>query len=251
MVITSRSNERVKAIRALERKKERAASGLHRIEGEKTIREAIDSGAVLSDVFIEDGYVSTLSFADAAVYTVSRDVLCCLSDCETPQGIVATVKTPALTPPERYPAGLIAVLDCVQDPGNVGTILRTADAMGAVGILFSSDSADPFSPKVLRSAMGSTYHIPVWQGELGCELAKLTAQGFTCLCGHLHGSEELPPVTNAMALVIGNEGNGVPEAHAALCYRYRLPMFGRAESLNASVAAGILLYEIAIKMKGI
>lgn len=251
MIITARSNERIKNVRALERKKVRDEMGLHLIEGRKIIREAVQAGMQLVDVFYEnESAIAAIDFGDANLQQVSHEVMTALSCCETPQGIVATVKTPALTPPSDYPAGLLVVLDHLQDPGNEGTILRTADAMGACGVLLSSDCADVFSPKVLRSAMGSTYHLPIWQGELASELPKLSSNGFVCICGHLHGEESLPAFADRVALVIGNEGNGVSEENAALCKKYRLAMFGRAESLNASVATGIMLYQLATKMRG-
>lgn len=148
----------------------------------------------------------------------------------------------------RVPRRLIVILDRVQDAGNLGTIVRTADAFGAAGVFVGTGSADPFSGKALRAAMGSTYHLPVWQGDAAAALDALAAQGFVCLCGHLQGEAALPDVTARMALVIGNEGNGVSDAVAARCLRYRLPMPGRAESLNAAVAAGILIYELAMRM---
>ena len=92
--------------------------------------------------------------------------------------------------------------------------------------------------------MGSVYHLPVSVTDIPAALRALNEQGYTCLCGHLKGSETLPPKTDRMALLVGNEGNGVTDASAALCYPYRLPMPGRAESLNAAVFGAILLYEL-------
>ncbi|MEA4914600.1 MAG: RNA methyltransferase [Christensenella sp.] len=244
MIIESRANERVKEARKLLLRKERKESGLHLIESEKLVREAVSSGAAIVSCFIEDGF-AFVPPESAVTYTVTRAVLESLCDSQTPQGIVAVVETPALTPPEQYPAGLVVVLDGVQDPGNVGTILRSADAFGAKGLLLSPACADVFAPKTLRAAMGSTYHLPVWQGELVPELQKMQQQGFTLLCGDLRGVETLPTLNVSVALVIGSEGNGVSDAVARQCERYRLPMRGRAESLNASVAAGVLLYVVS------
>ncbi|HWQ58192.1 MAG TPA: RNA methyltransferase, partial [Clostridia bacterium] len=108
--------------------------------------------------------------------------------------------------------------------------------------------ADPFAPKPLRAAMGSVYHLPIWQKALPGELARMKEQGFALICGHLKGSGELPEPGERCALVIGSEGQGVSDEVAALCQKYRLSMYGFAESLNASVAAGILIYEIARAM---
>ena len=192
MIIESRANERVKEARRLLLRKERKESGLHLIEGDKLVREAISSGAKIVSCFVEDGFAFTPP-EGAIHYTVTRAVLESLCESQTPQGVVAVVETPALTPPQTYPNGLVVVLDGVQDPGNVGAILRSADAFGATGLLLSPACADAYAPKTLRAAMGSTYHLPVWQGELLPELSSMRLQGFTALCGDLNGSETLPP----------------------------------------------------------
>ena len=238
MIITSRSNERVKRARALQDAKARKETDLHLIEGDKLIRDAVASGARVKTVF---ALASAPVFDGVETVAVSESVLDALCTSKTPQHMCAVVETPPCGCPEAYPDGLLIVLDRLQDPGNLGTILRTADALGASGILISPDCADPFSPKALRAAMGSTYHLPLYVGELVPELKKLSAQGFTCVCGHLKGEESLPAAQNRMALVIGNEGQGVSEQTAALCVRYRMPMRGRAESLNAAVFAALLM----------
>ena len=247
MIIESRANERVKEARRLLLRKERKESGQHLIEGDKLVREAVASGARIVSCFIEEGFTFTPP-EGAVIHAVTRAVLESLCESQTPQGVVAVLETPALTPPETYPGGLVLVLDGVQDPGNVGAILRSADAFGAAGLLLSPACADAYAPKTLRAAMGSTYHLPVWQGELLPELAKMRQQGFTAVCGDLRGSETLPALSANVALVIGSEGSGVSEAVAEQCERFRLTMRGRAESLNASVAAGVLLYVVSEAM---
>lgn len=252
MLITSRNNETIKRVRALTSRKARLEQGVHLIEGEKTLREAISSGVSIVDGFVEEGnthWERLLLDCGANVYQVTRSVMESITDAKTPQGVCAAVRTPSLSVPDVYPAGLIVALECVQDPGNVGTIIRTADAMGAVGVLLSEGCADPYAPKTMRSAMGSTYHLPIWQGEIETELQCLHNDGFVCICGHLQGESVLPHPKDRCVVVIGNEGNGVGEQTAALCWKYRLPMYGRAESLNASVAAGILVYELAKLMR--
>lgn len=251
MLIESTRNERVKRAKALANRKGRAEQGLHFLEGEKLVREAIISGATFGDAFVEEGHElmeAVLTGSGAMVYTVKRAVMESLTLTDTPQWVCATVHTPDAPLPEFYPAGLIVALDRVQDPGNLGTILRTADAMGACGLLLGEGCADPYAPKPLRAAMGSIYHLPVWQGDLGKELGRLRTQGYVCVCGHLKGGDSLPEPGERCALIIGNEGSGVSEAVASQCHRYRLPMYGFAESLNASVAAGILIYELAKRM---
>jgi TrmH family RNA methyltransferase len=253
MLIESTRNDRVRDARALSGKKGRLEQGLYLIEGEKLVREAVMSKAKLSEAFIEEGHEDIqleLEKAGAHVFMVTRTVMENLTTTDTPQFVCASVKVPGTAVPEIYPEGLIVVLDAVQDPGNLGTIIRTSDAMGAKGVLLGSGCADPFAPKPVRAAMGSVFHIPVWQGEAEKELDKLKRQGFTPVCGHLKGEERLPAVGGKCAVVIGNESSGVSCAAADKCFKYRLSMYGKAESLNASVAAGIMLYEIARAMRG-
>ena len=248
MLIQSTRNPTVKRVRSLLTKKGRRETGLHLIEGERLVAEAVSSGAEIDSLFVEEGR-ELVYCPNGSVSLVTRHVLESMTDTDNPQSVCAAVKTPDIKLPAEYPEGLIVALDCVQDPGNMGTIIRTADAMGAAGLLLSSGCADPFGPKVLRSTMGSIYHLPIWQGELTAELVKLKSEDFRPICGHLAGNEILPEPGRRCVLIIGNEGNGVSDAVAELCDKYRLPMFGRAESLNASVAAGIMMYEIAKEMR--
>lgn len=252
MLIESTRNERVKLARALSARKGRNEQGLHFIEGDKLVREAVVSGAELVEAFIEEGHdlmAAVLEGSGATVHTVKRAVMESLTHTETPQWVAATVKTPEPVLPEFYPEGLTVVLDGVQDPGNLGTIIRTADAMGAAGVMLGAGSADPYAPKPLRAAMGSVYHIPIWRDVmLANELPRMKEQGFVLICGHLKGSPVLPAPGSRCALIIGNEGSGVSDEVASLSEKYRLPMYGFAESLNASVSAGILIYEISKQM---
>ena len=241
MIITSRSNDRIKAVQKLQSAKARKETGLHLIEGDKLVSDAIASGAKVQTVYALE---SVPPFDGIETVFVGESVLEALCNAKTPQRMCATVETPSCACPEAYPDGLIVVLDRLQDPGNLGTILRTADALGAVGVLLSPDCADPFSPKSLRAAMGSTYHLPVWTGSLETELDRLIRQGFTCVCGHLAGGDSLPAPSKRMALVVGNEGQGVSDAVASRCIRYRMPMRGRAESLNAAVFAALMIQSL-------
>ncbi len=255
MRIESRSNETVKRVKGLSAAKNRLTLGLHLIEGRKLLQEAISSLIPVREAFFEESAIEALPEEHAAlvaggtkVYTVTRPVLEAMCDTSTPQGVCAAVETPASI--DAFPAGMLVALDTVQDPGNLGTIIRTADAMGASALLFSDGCADPYSPKALRAAMGSTYHVPLWRGGLYDALQALKRDGYTLLCGHLHGSERLPAPGEKCVIVIGNEGNGVSEEIAALCTLVKLPMYGRAESLNASMAAGLMMYEVAGRMHG-
>ena len=241
MIITSRANETIKAVKALQQHKERERTGQHLIEGDKLVRDAALSGADLVTVYATEG---TEVPAFAPVVYVSEYVMESISSQKTPQHLCAVVQTPDTGCPAVYPSGLIIALDRLQDPGNLGTILRTADALGASGILLSEDSVDPFSPKALRAAMGSTYHLPIWIGSLPEQLKKCKEQGFICICGHLKGNSALPEHREKCVLVVGNEGNGVSDEVAEICIPYRLPMRGKAESLNAAVFAALLMQKM-------
>ncbi|MBO4848521.1 MAG: RNA methyltransferase [Clostridia bacterium] len=247
-MITSARNDKIKEIRSLASKKGRRETGLHLIEGERLVLDVLASGIVPDTVLVAEWNTTAgakLEALGVPYIEVTAEVMKAASDTDSPQGVLAAVRTPDTLPPEEYPRGLIVCLDRIQDPGNLGTVLRTADAFGAAGVLVGEGSVDPFMPKAVRAAMGSTYHVPVWQGELKTELRRLREQGFGLICGHLAGSGELPDLPRDRALVIGNEANGVSPETAEECFLYRLPMKGRAESLNAAVAAAILIYKLS------
>ena len=240
--ITSRTNPRIQRARSLRESKYRKETGCHFIEGDKLVREALSSGAALETVFVREGYGGEVDFP-CETLLVTDAVMDALSMAGTPQSLCAVARTPSMALPEAF-AGTVLLLEDVQDPGNVGTLIRTADALGADAVILSPKCADPFSPKTLRSSMGSVYHLPVYVTDIPTALRALNDQRYTCLCGHLRGSEILPPKSSKMALLVGNEGNGVTNEAAALCYAYRLPMPGKAESLNAAVFGAIMLYEL-------
>lgn len=247
-MITSVKNESIKQMRSLLTKKGRRETGLHLIEGERLVFDAALSGAEIVSALVSEGHEDIekrLSDAGITYLLATEEVLASVCDTDSPQGVCAAVRTPALTPPAAYPEGLIVCLDRIQDPGNLGTVLRTADAFGAKALLLSEGCVDPYSPKAVRAAMGSTYHIPVYQGDIVKELTRLGDEGFFLVCGHLKGKEALPGLPEKRVLIIGNEANGVSDEAAALAYLYRLPMKGRAESLNAAVAAAILIYKLS------
>ena len=249
--ITSTKNETVKLLRSLKERSSRRESGLLLIEGERLVFDALASGLALEHTLVELGAEGIMKRLDELgfYYTpVSRAVLEAVSDTRSPQGIAAAIRAPKLTPPEHYPDGLIVALDRLQDPGNLGTVIRTADAMGAGAILLGEGCTDPFSPKALRSAMGSSLRLPIFAGELTGELKRLADEGKTLVCGHLSGESVMPQIGKSCVVVIGNEANGVSSEVAALCSLWRLPMYGGAESLNASVAASIMIYELSKKL---
>ena len=172
-----------------------------------------------------------------------------MSDTMTPQGILAVVRQPvsSLEKLLNDPAPFFMVLENIQDPGNLGTILRTAEGAGVNGILMSRDTVDIFNPKTIRSTMGSVYRVPFLYVEDICEtVRKLKNKGISAYAAHLKGtgSYDEQDYTKGTAFLIGNEGNGLTDELADLADTYiRIPMYGKVESLNAAIASAVLMYE--------
>ena len=247
--ITSTSNPVVKRLRALKDAKARKETGLFLIEGEVMIREALKCGLMPTEALseTESALTNELQKAGARVFLAARSAIESAADTKTPQGVCASFRMPennALPENAKY----IIALDGVQDPGNVGTIWRTADAAGFNGILFGKGCADPYSPKVQRAAMGSGFRVAIEECVLTDALSQYKKQGYSIITSALDGSPlyERPEVSEkGFILIIGNEAKGVSEPVQAMStMRLKIPMRGGAESLNAAIAAGILMYEL-------
>ena len=243
--LTSLKNPKVQSWRSLKDRKGRKETGCFLVEGRKMVEEALRSAFPVEAVLVDEGRLAELSLpANVPVYALPEHVLAAVCDTKTPQGLAAVVR---MTGSDSLGSRLVA-LDGVQDPGNVGTIIRTADAAGLDGVLLSAQCADAFSPKVLRATMGSVFRMGIRVTEdLPGELTRLTQEGFSVLSSQLAGTPfyEREPVGERFCLVIGSEGNGVtPEVQQVATHRVKLPMRGGAESLNAAVAAGIMMYEL-------
>jgi RNA methyltransferase, TrmH family len=253
-IITSVHNPAVQAARDLQAKRGRDESGLFLCEGEHMVAEAArNAPRDVTAVFVEEGreerfapLLATLS--EALCYVVPASVLKAISEVKTPQGIAATARKPKPTNPAS-PGNRAVLLENLQDPGNVGAILRTADAAGFDACLLAPGCADPFSPKALRATMGSVFRVPVAEVEGAAETARaLAGAGYAVIASVLNGEDffRRKPLPEKVCLIIGNEGAGVtPETIEAATHRYRLPMRGGAESLNAAAAAAVFLFEIA------
>ncbi|MDR3052071.1 MAG: RNA methyltransferase [Oscillospiraceae bacterium] len=251
--VTGVHGAQARALRALKDKKERQAAGCFLIEGGKMVREALRCGSVRT-ALVDENRLAEYEDLTQALAAVGTQVLCApahvlaaVCETRTPQGIAAAAALPV--PPAGVAGDLLVALDGVQDPGNVGTILRTADAAGFHGLLLGPGCADVYGGKALRATMGSIFRVPVRQTpDLATALADLRGQGWAVLTGELGGTDFFArgalPVRQA--LVIGSEGGGVsPAVSAQATHRLALPMRGGAESLNAAVAAGIMMYALA------
>jgi len=248
--ITSTANPRVKAWRQLLTPDGRRAHGLFLAEGEHLAREAVRAGAsecILISKENLDQY-RDLPHEGLSVIPVSRQVIAFLSDSRTPQGILAVCRMPEPKIPEHAGPRLVA-LNRVQDPGNVGAILRTMDAAAFAGLLIDPGCADPFSPKALRASMGAVFRVPVYPCKsLDEALGRLP--GHTLVAGDLNGAPYYnhPPFGDRVCLMVGNEGSGLEEGLLKRAdHRLKLPIPGGAESLNAAVAASLMIYDILLR----
>ena len=238
MEITSLDNQLVKKIASLHKKKFRDEYELFFIEGMKSIKEAINFNQEIEYILYSPDMVEY--DLDIEGIEVSKEILCKISDTVTPQGIIAVCKIKEEKIDVLKGKKKIVYLDKVQDPGNVGTIIRTADAFGIDCVVLSKECADIYSPKVVRSTMGSIFHLPVIRDVGVEELKKLNMKIYS---SSLDGDEEFKIEDNSI-LVIGNEGNGISEETKEITDEFiKIRMPGNAESLNASIAAGILMYE--------
>lgn len=254
-MITSMQNTKVKKIiQLLNKSKTRKKEGLFIVEGKKIISE-IDKSR-FSEIFVTETYyenqrtyVDGLIQENIRIEIVSDSIMKHISGSVTPQGILGIIK---IVPMElnilmdKKP--LIIILENIQDPGNLGTIIRTADAVGASGIIISKGSVDVYNPKVVRATMGSIFRVPIIsESNLREDINILREKGIEILASHLQGSSNIYDcdLTHGVGILIGNEGNGLSEDITQLAHKnIKIPMIGRSESLNAGVATSIIAYEV-------
>ena len=242
--IQSRQNAALKHLARLGReRKYRRSTGEMLCEGEKMLGEALRSGAKLKTVLVRDGWDSPLvkeaEEQGASLYSAPDALFKLASEVETPQNVIFSCEQPQWTAD--------ALLDGLQDPGNLGTILRTAEAFALGAVVLCEGCADPFSPKVVRSTMGAVFRLPCVALPLAEAAEKLHKNGLPLYATALH--EDSVPLSSVSlskaAVIIGSEGKGVTEQALRLSdRRVIIPMKGRAESLNAGVAAAIVIYEM-------
>ena len=247
--ISSKDNKIFRLCEQLSHKKYRDKLGLYLIEGENLLEEAVKNGAGIKTVLMCRDYRGSLFGTEDKAFCLSDKLFEQLSQTETTQGIMAIVEKPELSPDLflNRGGGNFIVLDRLQDPGNIGTILRTADAAGYELAIVMKGTADVFSPKAVRAATGSLFRMPVVFMDSVDELMEFTrAAGkklvATCFDTDRYYYDE--NLKGNIALIIGNEGSGISrELIECSDLKIKIPMHGNIESLNASVAAGILMYE--------
>ena len=246
--ITSRKNPLLMKIRKLSSGSARARreAGEYLGDGVKLLEEALCWEAPLTTVVVTEGaQVPELPQGVRAIQ-VPQDVMETISPMNTPQGALFLARLPETTLPERLEGRRYLVLDGVQDPGNVGTVWRTADAFGAAGLFLLPGCAEPFAPKTVRATMGACFRLPVWEGTLEDLTGLLARSAVSLYAAALRDdTEDIRSVPlGSAAVVIGSEGRGVSQPVLDACRAtLKIPMRDRCESLNAAVAASVVLWE--------
>ncbi|MBP1968847.1 TrmH family RNA methyltransferase [Virgibacillus natechei] len=243
-MITSVKNNKVKAWRKLHKRKERTDSGTFLIEGLHLLEEAKDSDWTILEIIVQDTIELPDWSTEFSIEVVSDHVFQHISQTKTPQGIAAVV---GIHFPDKWTGNHMLLIDSVQDPGNLGTIIRTADASGFSGIVLGNETVDLYNDKVIRSTQGSIFHIPIYQANLQEEIVQLKKNGFNVWATALMNARSYNEVevSEKVALIVGNEGAGVQSELLQLADTIvNIPIYGKAESLNVSVAAGILMYHV-------
>ncbi len=256
--IISAENLIIKEVNRLHAKKGRQETGLFFFEGIKLLEEAINSDIAVERILVSDGflekhrleeYLPDFLLNKIEVLNLSDSLFLKISESVTPQGVLVVARQMNYSMDSVLKVGnpLLVYLHDLQDPGNLGTILRSADAAGASGVLLSPGTVELYNPKVIRGAMGSVFHLPVLENQGIFALELLKKKGFRLIASLLEeGTQPLYEVdlTGPTCLVIGNESAGLPESISHLADRkVKIPMKGKAESLNAGVAASVMLFE--------
>lgn len=264
--ITSKDNKILKEVRSLLQKKNREKLGKYLIEGQRIVEQAIEVSYPLEKVIFQEDVLlkneelknlsNKLDANGIQVISIDEKLFKDISQVENSQGIIAVAnivedeKTEDIIN-ENFSFGV--VLDKIQDPGNLGTILRTAEALGADFLFLLKGCVDLYNPKTVRSTMGSIFTMKVYSGTHEELLEVKEAGKYKLVSADLKGakfSNQIEKYENKTMLVIGNEGNGISKEVLEMSdIRVKIPLLGRAESLNASMAAGILIYDIKQKIK--
>ena len=249
--INSKDNPKLKAVRALVRsKKDRRAASAFVIEGVRALSALVDGSALpqykLKEVWVSSDSPELAQQFNVPIYAIAHDMMEQLSDCRTSQGILGVVEyTQELLAinPEK---GNYLLVDGLTDPGNLGTLIRSAVAFGFDGVFLHGDTVEVFNPKTVRASMGALPFIHCW--ETGEEVFKILAEaGYDLILAVIHGGENLHEMKFCLknVLVIGNEAHGVSDAvQKRAARRLSIPMSGNVESLNAAVAGALCMFSI-------
>lgn len=261
-VITSSGNGQIKNISLLLKKsKAREEQGLFVIEGLKIFEEARLTGNLAKAYFSESFYHERLEadpdfFRDLEYEVITDKVFQEVSETMTPQGVLGLVRRSEYSSEDilANTSPCLLLLEDIRDPGNLGTMIRTAEGAGITGIILSSSCVDIYNPKVIRSTMGSVFRVPFYRtSDFPGTVMKLKERGIRVFAAHLSGKpyDTDGSLVKSCAILIGNEANGLSEEASSLADSLiRIPMEGKVESLNAAVAAAILMYEAYRQRRG-
>ncbi|AXF55849.1 TrmH family RNA methyltransferase [Salicibibacter kimchii] len=244
-MITSANNSLIKKLKKLRQKKYRVKERRFLVEGVHLVEEALLSSVdVVMLVTSDEAPLLSVDISENRVVEVNASVFAALSDTESPQGWLAVCKMPA--EPE-VSSGNVLLLDGIRDPGNLGTMIRTAAAAGLAGIYVSEDTVDMYNPKVIRATQGAMFHLPVIVADLKKAVSSLKEEGIIIYGTDMHSEfsyRDAKPQGAPYALLLGNEAQGIsPELLSVTDKTVSIPILGKAESLNVAVAAGIIMYD--------
>ncbi|UOQ86242.1 TrmH family RNA methyltransferase [Gracilibacillus salinarum] len=241
-MLTSVKNEKVKSWRKLKKKKERDMEGKFLIEGYHLIEEAIKSDWKIEEIIYQTGSDIETDWKQCTLHEVTDNVMMAITETKNPQGVLAVVHKKEINSAKISRALLI---DRVQDPGNVGTMIRTADAAGFDAVILGDGTVDLYNDKVIRATQGSLFHMDIYQANLKDSIDQLQQQGVTVWSTGLSNAAYYHDlaIPDKVAIIVGNEGDGVsPEIMEQADQNVKIPIYGKAESLNVSIAAAVLMY---------
>ena len=253
-VISSKDNELIKHIKKLKDKKHRDESNEYIIEGVKLIEEAVKENARIKKIIVCEDTTRTYEIPTHIMYEIAKyecvyvtdKIFASITQVTNPQGIMAIIEKSDTDAQIDYTQDIIVALDDVQDPGNLGTILRTVDSIGLNQIIVSKGTADAFNSKVVRSTMGAIFRVKIIEVEnLPQAIKEMRRHHFKLMVTSLQTENSIYDIQfNKKIIVIGNESNGVSKGIQEMAdEKAKIPMLGKTESLNASVAAGVVMYE--------
>ena len=253
-IISSKDNELIKHIKKLKDKKHRDESNEYIIEGVKLIEEAVKENARIKKIIVCEDTTRTYEIPTHIMYEIAKyecvyvtdKIFASITQVTNPQGIMAIIEKGDTDAQIDYTQDIIVALDDVQDPGNLGTILRTVDSIGLNQIIVSKGTADAFNSKVVRSTMGAIFRVKIIEVEnLPQAIKEMRRHHFKLMVTSLQTDNSIYDIQfNKKIIVIGNESNGVSkEIQEMADEKAKIPMLGKTESLNASVAAGVVMYE--------
>lgn len=244
----------LRSVRRLTQRRGRDVAGKFLVEGRQAVREALAAGDLVDEVIVDDPgkHVDLLASFDGRVWQASEQAMRQISDTVTPQGIIAVCRQLNFGLDALADAKLVVICAQVRDPGNAGTVIRCADAFGADAVILTTGSVDVYNPKVVRSTVGSLFHMPIITGmELKAAVETVHGLGMQVLAADGDGApldlkQQRGELTRPTAWIMGNEAWGLPNADRALADEVvAVPMWGGAESLNLSSAAAVCLYATA------